>query len=289
MSASNSPSDVRQNDNPQEDVRPYVRDHYGKIAESFSGGASSCCGSSASSAACACNSESQLLQIYETPDAINLPADVTGLSLGCGDPITLAELQPGQTVLDLGSGGGIDCFLAARQVGPQGQVIGVDMTPAMLEKARLNKHKLGAENVDFRLGEIEHLPVADASVDVIISNCVINLSPDKPQVLREAYRVLKPGGRLAISDVVTDGRLDDEIKSSLSAWAGCVAGAPDRQDYIRFIEEAGFCDAELTPVYFQQEDVETALESLDGELRRRVNAEQVIQTVFSARIKAVKP
>jgi SAM-dependent methyltransferase len=282
-------------DDPQDDVRHYVREHYGKIAENFSGGAnsagaSSCCGSSASSAACACNSESQLLQIYETPDAINLPADVTGLSLGCGDPITLAELQPGQTVLDLGSGGGIDCFLAARQVGPQGKVIGVDMTPAMLEKARLNKHKLGAENVDFRLGEIEHLPVADASVDVIISNCVINLSPDKPQVLREAYRVLKPGGRLAISDVVTDGPLDDEVRASLSAWAGCVAGAPDRQDYIRFIREAGFAEVEITPVYFPPEMVEEAMEDLGEELLARLTDKgQIQESVFSARIKAVKP
>jgi len=273
---------------PSEDIRPYVREHYGQIAESFTtDSASSCCSPTTSSC---CDSESQLIQLYETPDAAQLPSEVTGLSLGCGDPVTLAELQPGQTVLDLGSGGGIDCFLAARQVGPTGRVIGVDMTPAMLEKARLNKAKLNAENVEFRLGEIEHLPVADASVDVIISNCVINLSPDKPQVMREAYRVLKPGGRLAVSDMVTDGLLPEDVKSSLSAWAGCVAGAPDRQEYIRIIQEAGFTDVQLIPTYLPQEMVDEALESLDEGLRSRVTAdENLYRAVFSARITARKP
>jgi ubiquinone/menaquinone biosynthesis C-methylase UbiE len=273
-----------------EDIRPYVRDHYGKIAESFTpDGAASCC-SPASSASGCCNSESPLIQLYETPDVNQLPADVTGLSLGCGDPITLAELLPGQTVLDLGSGGGIDCFLAGRQVGPTGRVIGVDMTPAMLEKARLNKSKLNAENVEFRLGEIEHLPVADASVDVIISNCVINLSPDKPQVMREAYRVLKPGGRLAVSDMVTDGPLPEEVKSSLSEWAGCVAGAPDRQDYIGFIQEAGFTDVELIPVYLPRETVDEALKSLDETIQQEMAVdENLYRAVFSARITARKP
>ena len=273
---------------PKEDVRPFVREHYGKIAENFTTGISaSCCSTSASSC---CNSESQLIQLYDTADVNQLPADVTGLSLGCGDPITLAELVPGQTVLDLGSGGGIDCFLAARQVGPGGRVIGVDMTPAMLEKARLNREKLNADNVEFRLGEIEHLPVADSTVDVIISNCVINLSPDKSQVMSEAYRVLKPGGKLAVSDMVTDGPLPDEIKSSLSEWAGCVAGAPDRQEYIHIIQDAGFTDVHLTPVYLPREAVDEALESLDAGLRDRVSAdEHLYQTVFSARITARKP
>jgi SAM-dependent methyltransferase len=193
-------------------------------------------------------------------------------------------------VLDLGSGGGIDCFLAARQVGPTGRVIGVDMTSAMLEKARLNKEKLNAENVEFRLGEIEHLPVGDASVDVIISNCVINLSPDKPQVLREAYRVLKPGGRLAVSDMVTDGPLPEAIKTSLSSWAGCVAGAPDRQEYMRIIREAGFIDVQLTPTYLPQEMVDEALETLDEEARRQVAADESrYEAIFSARITARKP
>jgi ubiquinone/menaquinone biosynthesis C-methylase UbiE len=271
-----------------EDIRHHVREHYGKIAESFaSTGSASCCGPSASSC---CNSESQLLQIYEDPDTAQLPADVTGLSLGCGDPITLAELEPGQTVLDLGSGGGIDCFLAARKVGPSGRVIGVDMTPAMLEKARLNKEKLHADNVEFRLGEIEHLPAADASVDVIISNCVINLSPDKLQVMREAHRVLKPGGRLAVSDMVTEGTLPQEVLASLSAWAGCVAGAPDRREYIHFLQEAGFTDIQLTPTYYSEEVAREALESLDDAAREQISrTENIQQAIFSARITARKP
>jgi SAM-dependent methyltransferase len=271
-----------------EDIRPYVREHYGKIAEDFTTGSSaSCCSPSSSSC---CNSESQLIQLYDTPNVDQLPSEVTGLSLGCGDPITLAELMPGQSVLDLGSGGGIDCFLAARRVGPTGRVIGVDMTPAMLEKARLNKERLNADNVEFRLGEIEHMPVADASVDVIISNCVINLSPDKPQVMREAYRVLKPGGRLAVSDVVTEGQLPERIKSSLSAWAGCIAGAPDRQEYIRTIQEAGFTDVQLTPTYFPQEVMDEAIESVDESIRLQFdNDESLSKAVFSARITARKP
>jgi len=274
---------------PKEDIRPYVRDHYGKIAESFSPGSSAGCGCSPSSSSC-CTPESQLIQLYDTPDLGQLPVEVTGLSLGCGDPVTLAELQPGQIVLDLGSGGGIDCFLAARQVGPAGRVIGVDMTPAMLEKARLNQEKLKAENVEFRLGEIEHLPVPDSIVDVIISNCVINLSPDKPQVLRDAFRVLRPGGRLAISDIVTDGPLPDEVKSSLSAWGGCIAGAPDRQEYVRLIQDAGFTDVQLTPVYLPRETVDEALETADVDLRAQITSgEDIYRTVFSARITARKP
>jgi ubiquinone/menaquinone biosynthesis C-methylase UbiE len=192
--------------------------------------------------------------------------------------------------LDLGSGGGIDCFLAARQVGPQGKVIGVDMTPAMLDKARANQTKMGIENVEFRLGEIEHLPVADGSVDVIISNCVINLSPDKPQVFREAYRVLKSGGKLAVSDIVTDGPLPPEIKSSLSAWAGCVAGALEVKDYIAAIKAAGFVDVKLVPVYFEPQVVDEAVaqvgESLD---LGGVPTETLQKAVYSGKITARKP
>jgi SAM-dependent methyltransferase len=192
------------------------------------------------------------------------------MSLGCGDPITLAALTPGQTVLDLGSGGGIDCFLAAKKVGPAGKVIGVDMTASMIERARANKKQLGAENVEFRLGEIEHLPVADNTVDVIISNCVINLSPDKPQVFREAFRVLKPGGKLAVSDIVTDGPLPEAVKSSLSAWAGCVAGALDVNEYIAGIGAAGFTKVELTPKYWDQAIIDAAIEQLDPEVALKV-------------------
>lgn len=271
-------------------VRSFVRERYGKLAEEFkpSAGAASCCSPSDSS--CCSGETSGFVRLYETPEAAALPEEVTGLSLGCGDPITLASLTPGQTVLDLGSGGGIDCFLAARQVGPQGHVIGVDMTPAMLDKARRSQAKMGIENVEFRLGEIEHLPVADASVDVIISNCVINLSPDKPQVFREAYRVLKSGGKLAVSDIVTDGPLPPEIKSSLSSWAGCVAGALEVGEYTGAMQAAGFVDVNLIPVYFEPQVVDEAVaqvgESLD---LHAVPQEALYKAVFSAKITARKP
>jgi SAM-dependent methyltransferase len=255
-------------------------------------------------------------QIYETSDVNTLPEDVTGLSLGCGDPVTLATLEPGQTVLDLGSGGGIDCFLAAKQVGERGRVIGVDMTTTMLEKARANKAKLGAENVEFRLGEIEHLPVEDEAIDVVISNCVINLSPDKPQVFHEAFRVLKPGGRLAVSDIVTAGPLPQEIKDDLSAWAGCVAGALESDDYIAAIKDAGFVDVQLTPTYLDESLLEDAAKQLGMEILEDPNngahmlamklddgtvkeidlgsakdgqAKALQQAVFSAKVTARKP
>ena len=202
-----------------EEIHGAVRQRYGQIARDFDGAAASCCGPSD----CCGDSGSNVAMVealYEAADVAELPFDVTGRSLGCGDPVTLATLEPGQTVLDLGSGGGIDCFLAAKQVGPTGHVIGVDMTPDMLEKARANARNMGVENVEFRLGEIEHLPVADESVDVVISNCVINLSPDKPQVFREAFRVLRPGGKLSVSDIVTDGSLPEEIKKLLVFLSG---------------------------------------------------------------------
>jgi SAM-dependent methyltransferase len=229
------------------DIRTTVRQHYGQAAASFQPKASSsCCGSKDPV-------DLTASKLYPISELETLPEDVTGLSMGCGDPITLASLQPGQTVLDLGSGGGIDCFLAAKKVGETGHVIGVDMTAEMLEKARANQAKLGFTNVEFRLGEIEHLPVADKTVDVIISNCVVNLSPDKSQVFREAFRVLKSGGKLALSDIVSDGPLPQAIKDSLSAWAGCVAGALDVKDYLAMLEVAGFTNIELIPVYFDQE------------------------------------
>lgn len=275
------------NQGTQDEIRSYVRERYGRIAENVSSSDSSCCGPSD---CCSGEVTESFVQLYEDVDLIDLPQEVTNLSLGCGDPVTLAELQPGQTVLDLGSGGGIDCFLAARKVGPTGRVIGVDMTPAMLEKARLNKEKLAADNVEFRLGEIEHLPIPDASVDVIISNCVINLSPDKPQVFREAYRVLKPGGFLAVSDIVTDGPLPESIKASLSAWAGCVSGALEVDDYISAIRTAGFEDMTLNPDYLPPETIDQALEQLGDEIPSTVRDNfEIYKGVFSARIKAYKP
>src|SRR5439155_22533696 len=166
------------------------------------------------------------------------------LGLGCGNPLAFANAQPGETVLDLGSGAGIDCFLAAREVGAGGRVIGVDMTPAMLERARSNAGKHGYANVEFRLGEIEHLPVADATVDLVISNCVVNLSPDKPQVFREAFRALRGGGRMLVSDLVLTREIGSELKQNVDLYVGCVAGASLEEDYLRFIREAGFEDVE---------------------------------------------
>ncbi len=279
----------------EEDIRGVVRERYGRIAEEFQPGAqASCCGPAGGD--CCSPGATGLIQLenqaagfYETPAAALLPPEVTGLSLGCGDPVTLAGLLPGQTVLDLGSGGGIDCFLAAQQVGPTGRVIGVDMTPAMLARARANQIKMGLENVEFRLGEIEHLPVADASIDVIFSNCVINLSPDKSQVLREAYRVLRPGGRLAVSDMVTSGPLPEPIKQSLSAWVGCVAGALDLSDYVALLEEAGFQEIDIRPVYLSPEMLAEAADHLSDELAAgQVDERDISQAVFSAKITARK-
>jgi arsenite methyltransferase len=253
-----------------EDVRPGVRQHYGKFAAEFKpeSGAGCCSGSSEGNVQVPITS-----LIYETDDIETLPIDVTGLSAGCGDPTTLASLQPGETVLDLGSGGGIDCFLAAKKVGESGYVIGVDMTAEMIEKARANKAKLDMENVEFRLGEIENLPVADETVDVIISNCVINLSPDKARVIQEAYRVLKPGGRLAISDIVADGPLPQAIQDNMAAWYGCLAGALDYRDYQLLLEETGFVDVDIKPVVMQMSDLEGVMERSDCGCEPQVEAE----------------
>jgi arsenite methyltransferase len=239
------------------DIHAVVRQHYGEAAANFQPKAKT---------SCSCSNSSEDLtasKLYPLSELDALPEEVTGLSMGCGDPITLASLKPGQTVLDLGSGGGIDCFMAAKKVGETGHVIGVDMTAEMLEKARANQNRMGFKNIEFRLGEIEHLPVADNTVDVIISNCVVNLSPDKPQVFREAHRVLRPGGRLALSDIVTDGPLPQEVKDSLSAWAGCVAGALDVKEYIADLKAAGFSKIELTPTYFDQEEIDEYVKQAD--------------------------
>jgi arsenite methyltransferase len=242
----------------QAEIRSEVRKHYGQAAASFQSRSGGCCGNSND------NIDLSASKLYPASELDTLPEEVTGLSMGCGDPITLASLKPGQTVLDLGSGGGIDCFMAAKKVGESGHLIGVDMTAEMLEKARANQAKLGFKNVEFRLGEIEHLPVADGTVDVIISNCVVNLSPDKPQVFREAFRVLKAGGKLALSDIVTDGPLPQVVKDSMAAWAGCVAGALDVNDYIGELKAAGFNNIELSPVYFDQQTVDEAVKQVEA-------------------------
>lgn len=258
-------------------IHEEVRKRYGKVAASsdaaapvadpFSG-TSNCCDSG-----CDCGVQSS---IYDA-DTTALPAEVTNLSLGCGDPITLAGLQSGQTVLDLGSGGGIDCFLAAKQVGETGHVIGVDMTPEMLEKANRNKAKIGAENVEFRYGFIEQLPVDDNTVDVIISNCVINLSPNKPAVFQEAFRVLKPGGRIAVSDMVVQGRFNETQRANMNDWAACITGAEAVEDYVGAIAAAGFTHISV------QDKAAPGIELSDNLLPMSE------PRLFSARVTAVKP
>jgi SAM-dependent methyltransferase len=231
----------------QENIHRVVQDRYGAIARSIDivdsaeQQTASCCGSSdATSADCGCSNN-----LYDIKMLEGLPAGVTNLSLGCGDPISIASLNPGETVVDLGSGGGIDCFLAARRVGETGHVIGVDMTPDMLAKANANKEKMGVHNVEFRRGQIEVLPIEDSTVDVIMSNCVINLSPDKRAVFGEAYRVLKPGGRVSISDIVTEGTFSPEMRARVDKWAECVTGAIDVNEYTGMMREAGFVDIQV--------------------------------------------
>ena len=217
-----------------EDVKKVVRERYARAATTGSSCCEpSCCGDESAATA---TDVSRAIG-YSDQDLADIPEDAN-LGLGCGNPTAIASLQPGQTVLDLGSGAGIDCFLAARQVGPEGKVLGVDMTPEMLEKARGNAQKGGYENVEFRLGEIEALPVADASVDVIISNCVLNLSADKGRVLREAFRVLRPGGRMVVSDLVSELPVPDILEGDLDAVAGCLPTFRDA--YLSEYREAGF-------------------------------------------------
>jgi arsenite methyltransferase len=269
-----------------DDVHSYVRQHYAGIAEaSQKGQAIGCCSPSQSCCSPGDSSAAQLISL----EAIQEHHEDDVLSLGCGDPLIGVGLKEGQTVLDLGSGAGLDCFRSARAVGRSGKVIGVDMTPEMLHLARANQVKAGLDNVEFRLGEIEHLPVADASVDVIISNCVINLSPDKPQVFREAHRVLKSGGLLAVSDIVTDGPLSETVKESLTAWASCIAGALDVQDYRAAIEAAGLEVVEIERVYLARETVDEAIQQLDQDIQATAGEDDdVYQKVFSARISAIK-
>ena len=227
-----------------EDLKATVREKYGAAARQAAAGASSCCGSDP----CADPITSAL---YESRETEGLPAEALSASLGCGNPTALAELKAGETVLDLGSGGGIDVLLSARRVGPTGKAYGLDMTDDMLALARENQRKAGIENAEFLKGEIENIPLPENSVDVIISNCVINLSADKDKVVREAFRVLKPGGRFAVSDVVVRGQVPDEVRKSMLLWVGCIAGALSDYDYVAKLVKAGFesIDIEPTRVY----------------------------------------
>lgn len=259
-------------------IHEIVREHYAERIKSNA----SCCGSSD-----CCSTESNL---YPADLLAILPEGESNVSYGCGDPITLASLQPGQTVLDLGSGAGLDCFFAAKKVGETGRVIGVDMTPEMIERANSSARRLNIQNVEFRQGFLEALPVESDTVDVIISNCVINLSPDKSKVFAEAFRVLKPGGKLAVSDIVTDGPLPDSIKQSLSAWAGCVAGAVEASEYIGMMEAVGFTNVSVTPVFFDKATVDAALDDMKDTIElKTISRADVYEAVYSAKITAYKP
>lgn len=218
-------------------VRTQVRGAYAKVANGSCGCGVGCCGTQGSGS---------LAMGYTEEDVASVP-EGANLGLGCGNPQAIAALRPGEIVLDLGSGAGFDCFLASKRVGQTGQVIGVDMTPEMITKARDNARRVEASNVEFRLGEIEHLPVPDASIDVILSNCVINLSPDKSTVFKEAFRVLKPGGRLAISDVVATKAMPRELSENVEALTGCIAGAADVDELRRFLADAGFHTVKIEP------------------------------------------
>ena len=221
------------------DIQSAVREKYRDIAKSVTD--SGCCGS-----ACACGDPISS-HLYSDHEIRDLPAEAVTASLGCGNPTALLSLEPGQTVLDLGSGGGIDVLLSAKRVGSTGKVYGLDMTDEMLALARENQRKAGATNVEFLKGEIESIPLPDASVDVVISNCVINLSSDKDRVLREAFRVLKPGGRFAVSDVIVRGSVPADVRRSMELWVGCVAGALEEEEYIAKLRAAGFDDVQLEP------------------------------------------
>ena len=242
-----------------------VQEYYGKTARE----AGSCCGSSTSSSKIQNN-------LYPAELLSSLPAEVANFTAGSGDPISLAKLKPGETVLDLGSGGGLDCFLAAKQVGESGRVIGVDMTPEMLERARTNQARLNVRNVEFREGFLESLPVDDNSIDVIISNCVINLSPDKPQVFREMIRVLKPGGRIAVSDMVANHTLPDKSQNTGEDWCGCTAGALTDKEYAQELSEAGFVDIHIEP---NIEVVSKAIESGQVRMPQEITKEKVFEDI----------
>jgi arsenite methyltransferase len=267
-------------------IKEVVKEKYGQAALRVkSGGGSSCCGAAAATELCCDPITSNL---YDASQSGQIPEEALLASLGCGNPTALTQLNPGEVVLDLGSGGGIDVLLSARRVGPTGKAYGLDMTDEMLALANENKRKAGADNVEFLKGEIEHIPLPDNSVDVVISNCVINLSADKDRVLREAFRVLKPGGRFAVSDVVTRGAMAPEIRESVLLWVGCVAGALEENEYRTRLASAGFEQIDIEPTRIYR--VEDAREFLSAE---GVNVDAIAPHVdgkfMSAFVRAVKP
>src|SRR5450432_86178 len=267
------------------ELKEVVQEKYGEAALRVRLGGSSCCGAAAALENCCDPITSNL---YDATQTGSLPEDAVLASLGCGNPTALAELKAGETVLDLGSGGGIDVLLSARRVGPTGKAYGLDMTDDMLALARANQKKAGVVNVEFLKGEIENIPLPDNSVDVIISNCVINLSADKSKVLREAFRVLKPGGRFAVSDVVVRGEVPDEIRRSLLLWVGCIAGALNDDEYVAKLTAAGFNSIEIEPTrVYSLEDARTVLSGQGIDVDSI--APQVEGKFISAFIRATKP
>ncbi len=265
------------------DIKSIVREKYGEAARAVAaGGAKSCCGANG------CGTSDPITSNLYGDETRGLPEEALLISLGCGNPTALATLNEGDVVLDLGSGGGIDVLLSARRVGPTGKVYGLDMTDAMLSLARANQQKAGATNVEFLKGDIEHIPLPDASVDVIISNCVINLAADKRRVLAEAFRVLKPGGRFAVSDVVVRGEVPPELRRSMELWVGCVAGALEEQEFLRLLGDTGFEDAALEPTrIYRVEDAKAFLEGAGLDVA--AIAPQLDGRVMGAFVRARKP
>ncbi len=266
------------------DIKDVVKQKYGEAALRVKSGGNSCCGAAPASSCC----DPITTNLYDATQVGQIPEEALLASLGCGNPTALAQLKTGETVLDLGSGGGIDVLLSARRVGPTGKVYGLDMTEEMLTLANENKRKSGITNVEFLKGEIESIPLPDNSVDVIVSNCVINLSADKNKVLREAFRVLKPGGRFAVSDVVTRGEILPEIRRSVLAWVGCIAGALEENEYRGKLATSGFEQIEIEPTRIYR--TEDAREFLSGQgIDVDMLAPQVDGKFLSAFIRAVKP
>ncbi len=274
-----------------QDVKREVQDKYGRVAKAVTDGTMSDDAGCCSSASCGSATDSYdpiTSNLYDEGEKAGVPAEALLASLGCGNPTALAQLNAGETVLDLGSGGGIDVLLSAKRVGPSGKVYGLDMTDEMLALANENKRKAGVENVEFLKGEIESIPLPDSSVDVIISNCVINLSADKGRVLREAYRVLKPGGRFAVSDVVVRGPVPAEVKRSMELWIGCVAGALEESEYVSLLGDAGFVQVDIEPTrIYKAEDAAAFLANAVQDVA--VVAREIDGKFLSAFVRAVKP
>ena len=267
------------------DMKEVVKEKYGQAALRVKTGGSNCCGATAASGL-GCDPITS--NLYDSFQAGQVPDEAMLATLGCGNPTALAKLNPGEVILDLGSGGGVDVLLSAKRVGPSGKAYGLDMTDEMLALANENKRKSGAENVEFLKGEIEHIPLPDNTVDVIISNCVINLSADKDRVLQEAFRVLKPGGRFAVSDVVTHGEVPNEIRQSVLLWVGCIAGALAESEYRAKLLSAGFDSIEIEPTRIYR--IEDAREFLSGQdIDVDAIAPQVDGKFMSAFVRAVKP